>query len=74
MNINKISAKGQVTIPAKLRMALGASPGDLIAYELEGKSLRLKKFEPFAAAYQAAIAGTIEEWNSPEDHEAFLDL
>ncbi|HDI60977.1 MAG TPA: AbrB/MazE/SpoVT family DNA-binding domain-containing protein [Desulfobacteraceae bacterium] len=74
MHISKISAKGQITIPAKIRSAMGTRPGDLIAYELEGKTVRLKKVEPFDAAYHAAVSETLEEWNSPEDEEAFRDL
>jgi antitoxin PrlF len=74
MNISKISTKGQVTIPANIREALGIEPGDLIAYELQGKTVKLKKIEPFDAAYHSAIAETLEEWNSPEDEKAFNDL
>ena len=74
MNVSKISIKGQVTIPAKIRKAMGVESGDLIAYELHGKTVKLKKIEPFDAAYHQAIAETLEEWNSPEDDEAFNDL
>ena len=71
---SKISSKGQITIPAKIRSAMGTRPGDLVVYELEGKTVRLKKVEPFDAAYHAAVAETLVEWNSPEDQEAFGDL
>ena len=74
MNISKISIKGQVTIPVNIRKAMGIEPGDLIAYELQGKTVKLKKIEPFDAAYHSAIAETLEEWDSPEDDEAFNDL
>lgn len=74
MDISKISIKGQVTIPARIREALGIEAGDLIAYELEEKSVRLKKLEPFDAAFHAAVSETLEEWKSPEDEEAFSDL
>jgi AbrB family looped-hinge helix DNA binding protein len=74
MNVSKISTKGQVTIPASIRKAMGVEPGDQIAYELQGKTVKLKKIEPFDAAYHQAIAETLEEWNSPEDDEAFNDL
>ncbi|MBN2337754.1 MAG: AbrB/MazE/SpoVT family DNA-binding domain-containing protein [Acidobacteria bacterium] len=74
MKISRISAKGQVTIPAGIRSALGVGPGDLIAYELEGNKVRLRKVEPFDAAYHTAVAETLQEWNSPEDEEAFRDL
>jgi len=71
---SKISSKGQITIPAKIRSALGTGPGDLVVYELEGRTVRLRKVKPFDAAYHAAVAETLEEWNSPEDEEAFRDL
>ncbi len=72
--VSKLSTKGQVTIPADLRQAIGIEPGDIVAYELQGKSVKLKRVEPFDAAYHAAVAETLEEWNSPEDEEAFNDL
>ena len=74
MNISKISTKGQVTIPVGIRKIMGVNPGDLIAYELQGKTVTLKKIEPFDAAYHTAIAETLVEWHSPEDDEAFNDL
>jgi len=74
MNVSKISIKGQVTIPVNIRKAMDIEPGDLITYELQGKTVRLKKIEPFDAAYHTAIAETLDEWNSPEDEEAFNDL
>ncbi len=73
-HVSKLSTKGQVTIPADLRKAIGIEPGDIVAYELQGKSVKLKRVEPFDAAYHAAVAETLEEWNSPEDEEAFNDL
>lgn len=73
-HVSKISIKGQVTIPANIRKAIGIEPGDMVAYELQGKSVKLKKIEPFDAAYHAALSETLEEWNSPEDEEAFNDL
>jgi len=73
-HVSKLSTKGQVTIPADLRKAIGIEPGDIVAYELQGKSVKLKRIEPFDVAYHAAVAETLEEWNSPEDEEAFNDL
>ncbi len=72
--VSRLSTKGQVTIPADLRRAIGIEPGDIVAYELQGKSVKLKRVEPFDAAYHAAVAETLEEWNSLEDEEAFNDL
>ncbi len=41
MNVSKISIKGQITLPANIRKAMGIEPGDLIAYELQGKTVKL---------------------------------
>jgi antitoxin PrlF len=74
MHMSKLSSKGQVTIPADIRKALGVGPGDMLTYELKGKTVKLKKVEPFDAAYHAAVSETLEEWNGPEDDEAFDGL
>ena len=45
--VSKLSSKGQVTIPASIRSAMSLKPGDFIAYELNGKSVDLKKNRAF---------------------------
>ncbi len=57
-----------------IRKAMGIEPGDLISYELQGKSIKLKRIEPFDTTYHTSVSETLEEWNSPEDEEAFSDL
>lgn len=74
MYTSRISSKGQITIPVKLRNAINAGTGDLIGYELQDDTLCLKKIAPFDSVYHTAIAETLDEWNSPEDEEAFNDL
>jgi len=74
LHVSRISTKGQVTTPANIRKAIGIEPGDMVAYELQGKSVKLKRIEPFDAAYHAVLSETLEEWNNPEDEEAFNDL
>jgi len=73
-HVSKLSSKGQITIPVELRKAIGIEPGDILSYELQGKSVKLKKADPFDRGYHAAVAETLGEWNSPEDEEAFNDL
>lgn len=72
--VSKLSYRGQVTIPASTRTAMSLEPGDFIAYDLNGKIVKLRKIEPFDTAYHAAIAETLGEWASPEDEKAFHDL
>ncbi len=69
-----LSSKGQVTIPKEIRDQLGAQAGDTIVYEVDGNTVILKKAEPFDIAFHSAVGKTLDEWNSPEDEEAFRDL
>jgi AbrB family looped-hinge helix DNA binding protein len=71
---SRISAKGQVTVPKRVREALGARPGDVLAYEVRGNVVILRRVDPFDAAFHAALTQTVDEWASPEDDEAFREL
>jgi antitoxin PrlF len=71
---SRISEKGQITIPKKIRETLGSAPGDVIAYEVANNIVTLKRVAPFDAAYHAAVSQTLDEWNSADDDEAFRDL
>ena len=42
----RVSSKLQITIPARVRDALGIQPGDTIRYELERGSVRLRVVRP----------------------------
>ena len=74
MHTSKISSKAQITLPRKVREALGAKAGDIIAYEVEGNLVKLKRLEPFDAAFHHALSSTLDEWATEEDEEAFGDL
>jgi antitoxin PrlF len=74
MLLSKISSKGQVTVPKRVREAIGARPGDTIAYEVKRKVVTIKRIEPFDVAFHAALSLTLDEWTTKEDEEAFNDL
>lgn len=76
MNASKVTTKGQVTIPKEVRERLRVGAGDVIAYEfLENGLVVVRKMEPFDAGWHRALSTTLaDEWNSPEDNEAFGDL
>ena len=74
MLVSKVSSKGQVTIPKKVRDCLRAHPGDLIEYELKGDVAVVRRVEPFDRAFHAALSDTLTEWSSSEDEKAFRDL
>jgi AbrB family looped-hinge helix DNA binding protein len=74
MVTSRLSAKGQVTLPKKVRETLGIAPGDLVAYEIGDNEVSIRKVQPFDAAFHAALSATLDEWASKEDDEAFGDL
>lgn len=71
MQTSKLSSKNQVTLPRKVREALGAQPGDTIIYEVEGNVVQIKRLEPFDAAFHKALSNTLSEWASADDEKAF---
>jgi len=74
MNISKISAKGQTTIPAKIRNKLELGIGDTVVYEIKDEGVLVRKVAETNDSYLSAISSTLEEWNSDEDNEAWCDL
>jgi len=74
MNLSRLSTKGQVTIPKAARAAIGLKAGDLVSYEVQDGVLLLRRAQPFDAVYHESLSETLEEWNSPEDEEAFSGL
>jgi len=72
MHTSRLSSKGQVTIPKEIREAIGLEPGNMIAYQ--NGSVILSRVEAFDVAFHEALSKTLEEWESPEDEEAFRDL
>jgi AbrB family looped-hinge helix DNA binding protein len=49
MSSSRLSTKGQLVIPARLRKALNLRPGDQIEMELEGRALVLRRQSQRAA-------------------------
>ena len=74
MEASKLSSKGQVTLPKKVRTAIGARPGDTISYEIAEDGVRLRRVEPLDRAFLSALESTLDEWTTPADDEAFGDL
>jgi antitoxin PrlF len=72
--LSKLTSKGQTTIPRKVRDKLALQPGDLIAFEIQGDVVRLRKVEPVDVGYLRAVQTTLSEWESPEDAKAYDDL
>lgn len=71
----KISSKGQVTIPAHVRKKLHLEAGDTVVWETtEDGRVWVRRVNPLDVEYLSAVSGTLSEWSSVEDDEAYRDL
>ena len=73
MELARITAKGQMTIPKKVREAAHLKSGDVVALDVEGDRVLMRKIVG-DDEYLAAVQGTLDEWSSPEDEDAWRDL
>ena len=74
MDLATLTTKGQVTIPKGVRDALGLKRGDLVSWELEGESVRLRVVSPLDLNDLRGVQAGLTEWGSDEDESAFADL
>ena len=74
MEIARITARGQTTIPKRIRQAAGLREGDAIAFEIEDDRVTIRKIVRDEDGYLSAVAETMNEWNSAEDENAWRDL
>ncbi len=74
VQVSKITSKYQATIPAAARRALGIKQGDSVAFEIEGNAVVLRRATALDKEYAKAIEGTLTEWLSKEDEEAYRGL
>ena len=75
LQLAKISSKGQVTVPAEVRKTLQLKTGDTLAWEVqEDGKISIRRIEPIDVDYISALSGTLSEWSSAEDDEAYRDL
>ena len=74
MLASKVTTKYQTTIPLEVREKLGIQQGDMVAFEFENDGVRLRRVVPLDVEYAKALAGTLSEWASENDEEAYRDL
>ena len=71
---SKLTSKYQATIPAKVRKALQLTAGEVVAFDIENGEVRLRKSTPLDLEFAKSLTGTLSEWASEADNEAYGDL
>lgn len=71
---SKVTSKYQATIPLEIRKKLGLKPGDAVVFEIENDVVTVRRATAFDVEYAKALEGTLSEWLTREDEEAYRDL
>jgi len=74
MEFARITSKGQMTLPKKVREQCHMQAGDMLAVSVDGDRVTLRRIAPQADDYLKGVEATFSEWNSPQDDEAWRDL
>ena len=74
MEIARITARGQTTIPKRIRDEMGLRDGDVISFEVEEDHLTVRKVTRAQDDSLQGLSVTLSEWASPEDEDAWRDL
>ncbi len=74
MELAKVRSKGPVTIPKKVRSALGIRRGDILRLEVEGDHAVLRRVAAGGEDDLKALAATLDEWTTANDEDAYRDL
>jgi len=71
---SKLTQKYQTTIPAPVRKLLHLQAGDVVAFDIEDNVVHLRKAQLIDMPFAKSLEGTLNEWNSPADEEAYREL
>jgi AbrB family looped-hinge helix DNA binding protein len=71
---SRLTKKYQATIPKPVRHILRVAAGDAIAFDVVGQEVRVRKAQPVDLVFSRALEGTLTEWTSKADEDAYRDL
>ncbi len=74
MDISRVSSKGQMTIPKRIRDVAQLAEGDVVAFVMDADRIILRKIPLGRDPYLAGVEESLSEWNSAEDEHAWRDL
>jgi len=71
---SKLTQKYQTTIPSPVRKLLHLQAGDAVAFDIEDNVVHLRKARPIDMTFAKSLEGTLSEWDSSADEEAYREL
>ena len=75
MEFARVTAKGQATIPKRIREAAHIREGDMLAFDLDSNNrITIKRIDPSVDAELSMLQETLSEWSTPQDEEAWRYL
>lgn len=72
--LSRLTSKFQATIPLAIRRKLGLRPGDAVVFEIENDVVTVRRATALDKEYAKSLEGTLTEWLSKEDEEAYRGL
>ncbi|MDH5256189.1 MAG: type II toxin-antitoxin system PrlF family antitoxin [Gammaproteobacteria bacterium] len=73
-NISRLTSKYQATVPAAVRQSLGLKAGDALRFEITPDGVVLTKATDQDLEFAQSLTGTLSEWSSAADEDAYRDL
>lgn len=74
LQTSRLTTKYQATVPTRVRKVLQLKAGDMVGFEIDGNEVRLRRATPLDLAFTQALEGTLAEWSSEQDDQAFKTL
>ncbi len=72
--VSKLTKKYQATVLKLVRKKLNLNAGDVIAFEIDNDTIKLRKARPIDIEFNSALVPTLSEWESQIDEEVYNDL
>ena len=74
MELSTLNAKGQVMVPQAIRAALRLQPGDVLGWELDKQTARIRLVSSIDCNHLRGVEASLSEWASAADEAALSGL
>ena len=71
---SKLTKKYQATVPENVRKKLELKAGDVIVFDIDNDTIKLRKARPIDLEFSSALNPILSEWDSQNDEDAYHDL